>query len=73
LVPTPLSPVPTSNAPWWSKRSRQPPCRPERSLTGMPPISGSATRVAELQSGAAVQAITAMEAGREVRPFATTP
>jgi hypothetical protein len=73
LVPTALSPVPISNPPWSSKRSRHPPCRPDRSFTGMPPISGSATRVAELQSGAAVQAITAIEVGIDVRPFATTP
>ena len=43
-------------------RSRQPPCRPEPSLTGISPISGSAVRVAELQSSETVHSMTAIDA-----------
>ena len=43
-------PCRSAGRPSGSNRSRQPPCRPEASLAGMPPTSGSATRVAAPQA-----------------------
>jgi hypothetical protein len=71
LLPTALSPVPTSSAPVGSKRSRHPPCLPEDSFTGISPSSGSATLVADRHCSSTVQLMTSMDGPPSAAPSST--